>query len=244
MTTGQQKRYFEFQDDKSAKFWEVTTDGTAVTVRYGKLDTNGQSQTKELADAAAAAKHVAKLVAEKTGKGYVESGQSAESLVASEPVPEATPVEPRKKPAPAKKTAVTNPAKDPDASPESLLALLNKDDTTNRLLARHPRASADLLEKLSHSSDKATRQGVAANPNTPPETYVKLGQQFPKEFLDNPALDLLLMLNPAIMEEVPEGLLVRLLKQADCPASLLTWAAGRSNSKVQLAVAMNANAPE
>jgi predicted DNA-binding WGR domain protein len=231
----QNQRYFEFHDDKSAKFWEVSLEGTAVTVRYGKIGTNGQSQTKEFADAGVAAKHVTKLVAEKTGKGYVESGQSAGSLVASESVPEAPT---------ARKTAVTNPAKDPEASPESLLALLNKDDATNRLLARHPRASADLLEKLSHSSDKATRQGVAANPNTPPETYVKLGQQFPKEFLANPALDLLLMLNPALMEEVPEALLVRLLKQADCPASLLTWAAGRSNSKVQLAVAMNANAPE
>ncbi len=244
MSTEQQYRYFKLQDDKSAKFWEVTSNGTAVTVRYGKLGTNGQSQTKELADATAAAKHVAKLVAEKTGKGYVESGQSIESLVASEPVPEATPAAPRKKAAPPKRTAVMNPAKDPEASPESLLALLNKDDATNRLLARHPRVSADLLEKLSHSSDKATRQGVAANPNTPPEIYVKLGQQFPKEFLANPALDLLLMVNPALMEEVPEALLVRLLKQVDCPASLLTWAAGHWYEKIQLAVAMNANAPE
>ena len=244
MATDQQTRYFEFQDDKSAKFWEVTTDSTLVTVRYGKIGTNGQSQTKEFADATAAAKHVAKLVAEKSGKGYVESGQGDESQVASELVPEATPTAPRKKAASAKKTASTNPAKDPEASAESLLALLNKDDTINRLLARHPRASADLLEKLSHSSDKATRQGVAANPNTPPETYVKLGQQFPKEFLANPALDLLLMLNPALMEEVPEALLVRLLKQADCPVSLLTWAAGHWDEKIQLAVAMNANAPE
>lgn len=65
-------RLFEYQDEKSAKFWEVTTQGVTVTVRYGKIGTTGQSQTKELADAAAAAKHVAKLVAEKTGKGYVE----------------------------------------------------------------------------------------------------------------------------------------------------------------------------
>ncbi|WP_108330238.1 WGR domain-containing protein [Limnohabitans sp. 2KL-1] len=235
MTTGHQKRYFEFRDEKSAKFWEVTTNDSAVTVRYGKFGTNGQTQTKELADVVAATKHVAKLVAEKTAKGYVESGQGSESLIASQPLPAATP---------AKKTASTDPAKDPEASSESLLALLNKDDTTNRLLARHPRASADLLEKLSHSSDKATRQGVAANPNTQPATYVKLGQQFPKEFLANPALDLLLMVNPALMEEVPEALLVRLVKQADCPASLLTWAAGQWYEKIQLAVAMNASATE
>jgi hypothetical protein len=124
------------------------------------------------------------------------------------------------------------------------MALFGKDDATNRLLAKHPRASGDLLEKLSHSSDKATRQGVAGNPNTAPETLVRLGQQLPQEFLANPALDLLLMVNPALMEEVPEALLVRLLKQDDCPASLLTWAAGHPQAKVQLAVAMNAEVPE
>ena len=145
---------------------------------------------------------------------------------------------------PAKSTKPKNPAQDPEATPDSLLALLDKDDATNRLLARHPRASAELLEKLSHSSDKATRQAVAGNPNTAPEVYVKLGQQFPKEFLANPALDLLLMINPALMEEVPQALLIRLLKQADCPASLLTWAAGHLQAKVQLAVAMNSCAPE
>jgi hypothetical protein len=65
-------------------------------------------------------------------------------------------------------TALSDSAeRDPDASPESLLALLGKDDATNRLLARHPRASAELLEKPSHSSDKATRQAVALNRNTP-----------------------------------------------------------------------------
>jgi hypothetical protein len=59
-------------------------------------------------------------------------------------------------------------ARNIDASPEMLTAMFDKDDTTNRLLAKHPNASSDLLEKLSHSSDKATRQAVASNPNTPP----------------------------------------------------------------------------
>jgi hypothetical protein len=134
--------------------------------------------------------------------------------------------------------------RDIDASSEMLSALFGKDDKTNRLLAKHPKASADLLEKLSHSSDKATRQAVAANPNTPSETFVRLGQQFPKEFLANPAMDLLLMINPSLMDEVPEALLVRLLKQVDCPTIMLTWAAVHSSEKVQLAVAMNAAAPE
>jgi len=34
-------RTFDYQDDKSAKFGEVTQTGNLVTVRYGKTGTNG-----------------------------------------------------------------------------------------------------------------------------------------------------------------------------------------------------------
>jgi predicted DNA-binding WGR domain protein len=255
-------RHFEFKDEKSSKFWEVTQTDESVTVRYGKTSTAGQSQAKALVDAAAATKHVQKLIAEKLGKGYVER-EYAPTTGVEAPVTPVTPkapatkeakreleTEPQKVPTkvakvqPAKSPKPKSPAQDPEATPESLLAFLEKGDATNRLLARHPRASAELLEKLSHSSDKATRQAVAGNPNTPPETFVRLGQQFPKEFLTNPALDLLLMVNPALMDEVPDSLLIRLLKQADCPVSLLIWASGNAQAKVQLAVAMNAKAPD
>ena len=252
-------RHFEFKDDKSSKFWEITQTSAVVTVRYGKTGTNGQSQDKAFTDATAAGKHVGKLIAEKLGKGYVEQGSASVTgaeapaapgvLVEKAPKPGAE-SEAKKVPVkavkaqPVKSTKPKNPAQDPDAAPESLMARLDKDDATNRLLAKHLRANAELLEKLSHSSDQATRRAVAGNPNTPQQIYVRLGQQFPKEFLANPMLDLLLMENPALMDEVPEALLNRLLKQADCPASLLTWAAAHDHEKVQLAVAMNANAPQ
>jgi predicted DNA-binding WGR domain protein len=183
-------RTFEFKDDKSSKFWKITQAGSTVTVRYGKTGTNGQTQEKVFDDASAASRHVAKLITEKTGKGYLEVGSSpsadAEKSVSSDEglTAEGVAKPPAKTKAPksadAKPNKPKNPAQDPEVTPESLLLLLDKDDTTNRLLARHPKASVDLLEKLSHSSDKATRRGVAANPNTLPETYVKLGQQFPK----------------------------------------------------------------
>jgi predicted DNA-binding WGR domain protein/pentose-5-phosphate-3-epimerase len=243
-------RHFEFKDDKSSKFWEIAQAGESVTVRYGKTGTTGQSQTKAFADSGAASKHAQKLIDEKLGKGYVE--QWTTTVPAADSVGDSVVTKPAA-PKPKKTEAKANPVKpikpkspiqDPEASPESLMPLLAQDDAINRLLARHPRASAELLEKLSHSSDKATRQGVAGNPNTAHEVYVKLGQQFPREFLANPALDLLLMVNPGLMEEVPQALLIRLLKQADCPSSLLSWAAGHTQAKVQLAVAMNAKAPE
>lgn len=65
-------RRFEFSDGKSNKFWEISSSGTEVTVRFGRIGTQGQTQTKSFPDEAAAAKHMAKLIEEKLGKGYKE----------------------------------------------------------------------------------------------------------------------------------------------------------------------------
>jgi DNA ligase-1 len=65
-------RRFEFVEGKSSKFWEISVEGKDVTVHFGRIGTNGQTQTKNFADEAAAQKHADKLIAEKTEKGYVE----------------------------------------------------------------------------------------------------------------------------------------------------------------------------
>lgn len=44
--------------------------GMDVEVRYGRIGTDGQAQTKTFDTSEAAQKHAAKLIAEKTGKGY------------------------------------------------------------------------------------------------------------------------------------------------------------------------------
>jgi len=66
------KRYFELVDEKSSKFWEVSLSGSEVTVRYGRIDTDGQGKPKDLATEDKAAAHMEKLIAQKTSKGYVE----------------------------------------------------------------------------------------------------------------------------------------------------------------------------
>lgn len=71
-------RHFELVEGKSAKFWEISAAGCQVTVRFGRIGAEGQTQTKTFADAAAAARHVQKLIDEKTSKGYVESRPSSE----------------------------------------------------------------------------------------------------------------------------------------------------------------------
>jgi uncharacterized protein (TIGR02996 family) len=72
-------RRFEYEDSKSHKFWEVTVEGNAFTVRYGKVGTEGQTQTKSYKDAAKAAVEAEKKVAEKTKKGYVEVEAKADA---------------------------------------------------------------------------------------------------------------------------------------------------------------------
>ncbi len=64
------QRRFEFIGGTSAKFWEISVVEGEVTVRYGRLGTDGQSQTKSFPDAAAATRHAEKLIKQKTAKGY------------------------------------------------------------------------------------------------------------------------------------------------------------------------------
>lgn len=75
---------FTSKEDGAAKFWEVTVDGADVTVRFGKLGTAGQTRTKTLASAAAAEAEAAKLVREKTAKGYVPDESATDPAGAGE----------------------------------------------------------------------------------------------------------------------------------------------------------------
>lgn len=65
-------RYFEFVGGTSKKFWEITLAGTSFTVRYGRIGTAGQSQSKSFTDEARAKLESENLIAEKVKKGYVE----------------------------------------------------------------------------------------------------------------------------------------------------------------------------
>lgn len=66
-------RYFSFTDDKSDKFWQIDTQGTAFTVTFGKRGTAGQSQTKTFDTADQCQQQADKLIREKNSKGYIES---------------------------------------------------------------------------------------------------------------------------------------------------------------------------
>jgi predicted DNA-binding WGR domain protein len=100
-------RTFTYVADTSRKFWEVDRDGASVTVRFGRIGTKGQTQTKDLGTPDKARAYVDKLVSEKVGKGYVEDTAG---------VGPATPSSAPAKPAKARKPRAAAPAA---AAPES-----------------------------------------------------------------------------------------------------------------------------
>ena len=76
-------RRFELVQGKSSKYWEVQAEGCTVTVRFGRMGANGQTQTKTLADEAAALKEQDKLIRAKTAKGYAEAPVAAGAALAA-----------------------------------------------------------------------------------------------------------------------------------------------------------------
>jgi predicted DNA-binding WGR domain protein len=65
-------RRLELVEGRSSKFWEVEQDGCSIVVRYGRIGTQGQSQTKTFETAERAAREMEKLTSEKLRKGYGE----------------------------------------------------------------------------------------------------------------------------------------------------------------------------
>ena len=86
MTT---KRYFEFAEGSSSKFWEIWRDGSKVKTRYGKIGADGQTTVKDEGDEAKATKLHDKLVGEKTKKGYVVESEGPAPPAAASAAPAA-----------------------------------------------------------------------------------------------------------------------------------------------------------
>jgi predicted DNA-binding WGR domain protein len=65
-------RRFELVSGSSKKFWEISVENNSFTVRFGRIGTAGQSQTKSFAETSKARMESEKLIAEKLKKGYIE----------------------------------------------------------------------------------------------------------------------------------------------------------------------------
>lgn len=102
------KRYFEFVEGSSSKFWEVWIDGNKVYTRYGKIGSNGQTTIKDEGSPAGAERLLGVLLRQKVGKGYVEGGAAAP--VAAEAPAAPAPRVSKPAPAPAPVAVAPKPA--------------------------------------------------------------------------------------------------------------------------------------
>jgi predicted DNA-binding WGR domain protein len=67
------KKYFEYKDAVSNKFWEINLKGKIITLTYGKIGAKGQKTLKDdFVNAAGAKKFAESKIRKKTNKGYVE----------------------------------------------------------------------------------------------------------------------------------------------------------------------------
>lgn len=69
-------RRFEYIGGTSAKFYEVTCAARTVSIRFGRIGTNGQSQSRSFQSDAEAQKYAAKQCDAKLAKGYLELVQA------------------------------------------------------------------------------------------------------------------------------------------------------------------------
>ncbi len=69
------KTYLELSQDSGTahKFYEVVVDGTTMTIRYGRIGTNGATSSKSFSSEEAAQKEAAKKIKAKKRKGYEEA---------------------------------------------------------------------------------------------------------------------------------------------------------------------------
>lgn len=118
-------RRFELAEGTSNKFWQAVVNGTDLVIQWGRIGTAGQSQTKSFDSEAGASQEFAKLVREKTKKGYVEVASDGPTAPAAAAVtPAATP-----KPV-AKKAAQAAPEPMPAVDPAPAMARAPEATTT------------------------------------------------------------------------------------------------------------------
>ncbi|MEU3608592.1 DUF4132 domain-containing protein [Streptomyces sp. NPDC035033] len=113
-------RRWEHAGDGAGKFWEAGAEGTAVTVRFGRIGTAGQTRRKEFDTPGAAEAYLLKTIGEKERKGYAAAGAAA-------PAPAAAPraaATPAAAPAPAAEVPLEEGAEGPVVRPDETTFVL------------------------------------------------------------------------------------------------------------------------
>jgi hypothetical protein len=102
----------------------------------------------------------------------------------------------------------------------------------DRRRAADPTTPPDELASL--AADPTLAGIVAGNPNTPWETLSVLAATYPRQFLENPVLPLMLLADPDLAAGMDISSLLILLRYVDIPLGLLYSAANHPDPRVHL----------
>ena len=70
------KKYFEFKDNISNKFWKINLKKTQMIITFGKIGIkNPVSQLRKFDSNEEAKKYAERKIREKTNKGYIEKNE-------------------------------------------------------------------------------------------------------------------------------------------------------------------------
>ena len=136
-------------------------------------------------------------------------------------------------------------ASNPATSAEDLMALAGHDIDVDRTLARHPNATAELLESIMYAEDedgnydREVRTAIVRHPNVSSATFCELSAQYPKDAVTNPSMDALLQANPELIDSCS-----LLLELDGCPDSWLKHSVSSSFYPVRLQTLRNPKLPE
>ncbi|HCK80515.1 MAG TPA: hypothetical protein PLS42_09165 [Candidatus Competibacter denitrificans] len=111
------------------------------------------------------------------------------------------------------------------------------------IVAGNPAAPLATLEMLSDSADRTVRRALANNPATSATTLRALAAQFPEQFLQNPALELLILENPNFFKELPDSASVALVECEACPDWVLAQVALVEDETLQRMACDHPNTP-
>ena len=122
-------------------------------------------------------------------------------------------------------------AADPTTTPERLIEIASYLALVSDPDFERPASGADFLRftgrqgRLSVYLERHPRSSIVAalvaNPNTPQKTLLRFAADFPEEFLNNPALMLLLLEHPDLFRPMDELRLLVFLSNPQVPADLL-----------------------
>lgn len=100
-----------------------------------------------------------------------------------------------------------------------------------------PGLTAAQLASLAEQTSPAVRAAVAAHPNTPAAVLGRLAAEYPAQVLGNPALSLLRLAQPGLLDAWPRETVLTLVALPQAPAWLRQHALGHADARFQVVVA-------